>query len=179
MGDRDRSAKEEQFAARLDPALIDKWGDPTQHPETQLSKEQIDQLLQAGREVFISHLTKDGTPMVTVHFYCFLDAEIWSTTVRGRAKEKAYRRHPRCALCISSTGLRLPFSGGLTLKARAQIVEDRPIIERVCREHARRYYQSERAQEMFFRAMWTPNRLALHFTVDKIISWANVGTRRD
>lgn len=179
MTAREQTYIEEQLLRRIDPALVDQWGDPNKHPETQLSKEQIDQLLQAGREMFITHLTKNGWPMVTVHLYCFLDGGMWSTTVRGRVKETAYRRDARCSLCISSSGLRVPFGGGVTIKARAHIVEDREIAERVSRAHARRYYSSESTQEIFFRTMNTPNRLALRFDIEKIISWANIGVRRE
>ncbi len=177
--DAHRAYIEERLVSMIDPSLVDQWGDPNKHPETQLSQAQIDQLLQAGREMFIAHLTKDGFPIVTVHVYCFLDGEMWSTSVKGRVKEKALRRDPRCSICISSTGLRLPFGGAICIKAHGEVVDDRAIVERVCREHARRYYSSERAQELFFRTLFTPNRVGLRFTIQKIISWANIGVRRE
>lgn len=170
---------EEQIVSRIDPSLVDQWGDPNKHPETQLSPHAIDQLLHAGREMFIAHLTKDGFPIVTVHVYCFVEGELWSTTVKGRVKEKALRRDPRCSICISSTGLHLPFGGAISIKAHARLVEDREVVERVCREHGRRYYTSATAQELFFRTMFTPNRVALQFDIQKIISWANIGVRRE
>jgi general stress protein 26 len=179
MADREQSYIEEQLLSLIDPKLVDQWGDPNKHPETQLSQEHITQLLEAGREMFISHLTKDSFPMVTVHVYCFMDGDMWSTSVKGRVKAAAYQRDPRCALCISSSGLNVPFGGGLTIKARGEVVEDRAIVERVCREHARRYYSSPRAQELFFGTLFTPNRVALRFHIDKVVSWANIGIRRD
>ncbi len=48
-----------------------------------------------------------------------------------------------------------------------------------CREHAKRYYTSPKGQELFFATLFTPNRVALRFRIQKIISWANVGVRRD
>ncbi|MFQ5666515.1 MAG: hypothetical protein ACE5I7_08790 [Candidatus Binatia bacterium] len=177
MGDKEAYIAQERLR-RIDPNLVDTWGDPSKHPETQLSKTQIDQLIQAGREMFISHLTKDGFPIVTVHLYCLLDGEMWSTSVKGRAKEKAYRRDPRCALCISSSGLKLPFGGGICIKARPQIVEERACVERVCRAHSQRYYAKEEGQELLFKLLYTPNRVAIRFQILKIISWANVGVRR-
>ncbi|MBI4517608.1 MAG: pyridoxamine 5'-phosphate oxidase family protein [Deltaproteobacteria bacterium] len=179
MAEAKQSYIQEQMLSLIDPKLVDQWGDPNKHPETQLSQEQVDQLLAAGREMFISHLTRDGFPMVTVHVYCFIDGQLWSTTVKGRVKAAAYQRDPRCALCISSSGLKLPFGGALTIKARATVIEERALVERVCREHARRYYSGERAQELFFGTLFTPNRVALRFDIDKIISWANIGVRRD
>lgn len=175
----DRSFIEEQMLKLIDPNLVDKWGDPNKHPETQLTQQRIDQLINAGREVFISHLTKDGFPMVTIHVYCLLDGQIWSTSVKGRVKERAFRRDPRTTLCLSSTGLHVPFGGGISIKAHAEVVEERSIVERVCIEHGKRYYSSPKGQELFSKTLLTPNRVALKFDVLKIISWANIGIRRD
>ncbi len=174
----DQSYIQEKALRRIDPALVDQFGDPNKHPECQLSREQIDQVLQAGREMFIAHLAKDGFPIVTVHVYCLIDGEMWSTTVKGRVKAAAFRRDPRCSICISSTGLNVPFGGGISIKAHAEIVEDRAMIERVCHEQAIRYYSSPTAQDLFFRSLFTPNRIALRFHFQKVISWANIGMRR-
>jgi len=167
-----------QRLGALDPALVDQWGDPRKHPETQLSTEEIEALVRAGREMFISHLTSDGFPIVTVHLYCLRDGEMWTTTVRGRAKERAYRRDPRCSLCLSTTGLKLPFGGGICIKARPEIVADRNIVEEVCAAHSKRYYSDPEAQEMMHRLLFTPNRLAIRFERLKVISWSNVGARQ-
>lgn len=170
---------EEQQLSRIDPDLVDQWGDPNRHPETQLSPQEQQQLLEAGREVFVTHLTREGFPMVTVHVYCLLDGVFWSTTVKGRVKASAFRRDPRSGLCLSSSGLDLPFGGGMTLKTRAEIVEDRAVVEQVCVEHGRRYYTSPKAQELFCKSLFTPNRVAIRFHVDKIVSWKNIGMRSD
>jgi general stress protein 26 len=170
---------EEQALASIDPSVVDKWGDPNKHPETQLSPAQQQALLHGGREVFISHLTKEGFPMVTVHVYVVLDGVIWSTSVKGRVKAAAYRRDPRCALCISTSGVQgLDFGGGMTIKARAEVIEDRAIVERICREHGKRYYTSPKAQELFTASLFTPNRVALRFHIDNIVSWKNIGMRQ-
>jgi len=177
MGEGQSYIKKEKLDT-IDPDVVDKWGDPTKHPETQLSQEQIDRLIGKGREMFISHLTKDGFPIVTIHLYCMLDGAMWSTTVRGRAKERAYRRDPRCAMCISTTGLKLGFGGGICIKAHAEVVEDCEIVERVCRGQSRRYYGEEQAQEMLFKLLFTPNRLAIRFEPLKTISWMNIGMKQ-
>ncbi len=176
MGD-EKSYIREGRLGTLDPALVDRWGDPRKHPETQLTAEQIERLIGAGREAFLSHLTRDGFPIVTVHLYCLLDGDMWTTTVRGRVKEKSYRRDPRCSICLSTTGLKLGFGGGLCIKAHAQVVEDRAVVERVCREHAQRYYGDEKAREAMFGLLFTPNRLAIRLDRLEVISWANVGAR--
>jgi general stress protein 26 len=177
MSTEDKEYLLEEALRRIDPDLVDKWGDPNRHPETQLSQRQVDQLLDACREVFITHLTKDGFPMVTVHVYVLIDGVIWSTTTKNRVKAKALKADPRCGLCFSTAGLNLPFSGGMTLKTRAEIVEDRAIVERVCTEHGKRYYSSKTAQDLFVRSLLTPNRVAIRFHVDRVVSWSNIGVR--
>ncbi len=166
---------EEKSLSLIDPSIVDKFGDPNNHPENQFTAEEIQMTLEAGREVFLTHLTKVGFPMVTVHVYCLLDGEMWSTTINGRVKSRAYKKDPRCGLCISSSGLSLPFAGAMTIKARAEIVEDPEIVKRVCEEHGRRYYTSPRAQELFTGSLMTPNRVAIKFHIDKVVSWKNIG----
>ena len=171
---------QEQQLKRIDPSLVDRYGDPNKHPENQLSPAEVDQVLEAGREMFIAHLgPKDGFPIVTVHIYCRIDGVLWSTSVKGRVKAAALKKDPRCSLCISTSGLGLPFGGGITLKVRAQVMDDRTTVERVCREHAKRYYPAKATQDLFFATLFTPNRVALRFDVEKVISWANIGVRKD
>ena len=80
----DKPYLEEELLSSIDPSLVDKWGDPNKHPETQLPPAEQRALLDAGREMFLSHHTRDGFPMVTVHVYCFIDGVLWSTSVKGR-----------------------------------------------------------------------------------------------
>lgn len=175
MSEDDRTYLEVKQLSLVDPSIVDRYGDPNRHPENQLSAEEVQMLLQAGREMFLTHLTKVGFPMVTVHVYVLIDGEIWSTTINGRVKSRAYLVDPRCGLCISGSGLDLPFAGAMTIKARAEIIEDRDIVKRVCEEHGRRYYSSPEGQRLFTRSLFTPNRVAIRFHVDKVVSWKNIG----
>ncbi len=175
MSKEDQYYIEEQTLSLIDPSIVDKYGDPNKHPENQFTDDEVQQVLEAGREVFLTHLTKVGFPMVTVHVYCLLDGEMWSTTIKGRVKSRAYKKDPRCGLCISTAGLNLPFAGAMTIKARAEIVEDPEIVKRVSVEHGKRYYTSPKAQELFTRSLMTPNRVAIRFHIDKVVSWKNIG----
>jgi len=171
----DKAYLEESLLSSIDPAVVDKWGDPNKHPETQLSTAEVQTLFTAAREMFLSHHTRDGFPMVTVHVFCFLDGVLWSTSVKGRVKARALQDDPRCGICISSAGLELPFAGAMSLRTRVEVIDDRATVEQVCREHGRRYYQTPRGQELFFGSLFTPNRVALRFTIDKVVSWKNIG----
>jgi general stress protein 26 len=177
MADQNDYWIEEQALSQIDPDLVDKWGDPNKHPETQLTQEEQRSLLEAGREMFLTHLTKDGFPMVTVHVYVVRDGELWSTSVKGRVKVKALQTDPRCGVCISSSGLTLPFGGAMTMKTRVEIIEDRACVEEICRLHGERYYASPKARELFTRSLFTPNRVAMRFHIDRVVSWKNVGAR--
>jgi len=168
----------EQALEQIDPDLVDKWGDPNNHPETQFSPEEQQALLEAGREMFLTHLTREGFPMVTVHVYVLRDGTLWSTSVRRRVKYGALKRDPRCGVCISTAGLGLPFGGAMTLKTRVEFVEDPATVEEICRLHGERYYEGARARELFVRSLLTPNRVAMKFHIDRVVSWKNIGFKQ-
>lgn len=167
----------EKALEQIDPDLVDRWGDPNKHPETQLTADEQRALLEAGREMFLTHLTRDGFPMVTVHVYVLESGTLWSTSVKGRVKVAALTRDPRCGVCISTNGLGLAFGGAMTLKTRVEVVEDHATVEEICRLHGERYYETPRARELFVRSLLTPNRVALRFHIDHVVSWKNVGMR--
>lgn len=157
---------------KIRPDVVDRWGDPAKHPETAMSREAIDELLATAGELYLSHLTADGFPMVTVHFFCVLDGAVWTTTVRGRAKERAFRRDPRTCLCVSNGDLTLTQTAGLAIKARAQLFEDPAAVRRVCEAQAEKYFPGDPGRrEKFLTTLLTPNRLAIRFEPVKVVSW--------
>ena len=162
----------EDLLNKIRPDVVDRWGDPAKHPETSMTREGIEELLTTGGELYLSHLTTDGFPMVTVHFFVFLDGAVWTTTVRGRAKERAFRRDPRTCLCVSNGDLTLTKTAGLAIKAHAQVFEDPEVVRKICEAHAAKYFFSDAARrERFFESLFTPNRLAIRFEPIKIVSW--------
>ncbi len=134
--------------------------------------------MQEGKELYLSHLPKNGWPMVTVHLYCVIDGEIWTTSVKGRVKVDAFRRDDRTCLCISNGDLTMVKARAVSIKAHAQVIEDREVVEKVCRAKANRYFQSQEARQKGFEALFTPNRVAIRFVPEKIISW-DVGRLTD
>lgn len=162
----------EDLLNKIRPDVVDRWGDPAKHPETAMSREGIEELLSTGGELYLSHLTADGFPMVTVHFFVFLDGAVWTTTVRGRAKERAFRRDPRTCLCVSNGDLTMTKTAGMAIKANAQIFEDRDTVRRICEAHAAKYFGSEPdRRDRFFTSLYTQNRLAIRFEPIKTVSW--------
>ena len=177
MEEERRAYMAEEWLKQVDPNEVDRW--TVKDPSTQMTPEQVDEILEAGKEIYISHLTSDGFPMITVHAYCRIDGQLWSSSVEGRVKVAAFRRDPRCGLCLSTMGLDVSVSGAVSLRTRAEVIEDRAVVERVCRAHAERYHpDNERARELFFESLLTPKRVALRFHIDKIVSWTNIGKRK-
>ncbi|MBI4514286.1 MAG: pyridoxamine 5'-phosphate oxidase family protein [Deltaproteobacteria bacterium] len=157
---------------KIRPEVVDRWGDPAKHPETTMTAAAIAELLATAGELYLSHHTSDDFPMVTVHFFCVLDGVVWTTTVRGRAKEKAFRRDPRTCLCVSNGDLTMSKTAGVAIKARAQLVEDRDAVRRVCQAQVEKYFPGDRKrQQTFMAALDTPNRVAVRFEPIKVISW--------
>ncbi len=157
---------------KIRPEVVDRWGDPAKHPETSMTPEAIAALLSTAGELYLSHHTTDGFPMVTVHFFCLLDGVIWTTTVRGRAKERAFRRDPRTCLCVSNGDLTMSKTAGVAIKAHAHLVEDRGMVRRVCEAHVQKYFPDDpKRRETFLAALCTPNRLGIRFEPIKIVSW--------
>ncbi len=162
--------QQKEVFADLSPQRVDIWN-PATAVETALTPEEVHELLEEGKELYLSHLPKNGWPMVTVHLYCLLDGEIWTTSVKGRVKVDAFRRDDRTCLCISNGDLTMTRARAVSIKARAHVIEDREVVEKVCRAKAHRYFQSQEARQKGFEALFTPHRVAIRFVPEKIISW--------
>lgn len=172
------AAEEKEIIADLAPERVNTWN-PATAAETALSPEEVAQLLEEGRELYLSHLPKNGWPMVTVHIYCMIDGEIWTTSVEGRVKVNAFRRDDRTCLCVSNGDLTMTKARAVSIKAHAQVIEDRDIVAKVCRAKADRYFQSQEARQKGFESLFTPNRVAIRFVPEKTISWdvSRIGSR--
>ncbi len=162
--------KKQDQVADLPPARVDTWN-PAKAPDTALSDDEVRELLEESGELFLSHHPKNGWPMVTVHLYCLIDGEIWTTSVKGRVKVDAFKRDDRTCLCVSNGDLTMTKARAVSIKARAEVIEDREIVAKVCRAKAERYYKTAEDQQKGFETLYTPNRVAIRFVPEKIISW--------
>lgn len=89
-----------------------------------LSEEEIDELLGTAAECTFCWSTKDGHPMGVIMGHVWKDGRLWTTATSQRARIKAIRRDPRCAVIVTSTGTNLPPARTATLKGRCVIHED-------------------------------------------------------
>lgn len=90
----------------------------------QLNEEERDALLRAQTECTFCWTTKDGAPMGVIMGYVWRDGRVWTTATSQRARIKAIRRDPRCAVVVTSTGVPQPPARTVTLKGRCVIHED-------------------------------------------------------
>lgn len=170
---------EGKTAANIPGDAVDAWKQTHKQPELWMSQEDIDNLLRTGKVLYITHLTKEGWPMVTPMFYCMLGDDIYTTTVKGRTKEIAYRRDNRMSAAVSREDLTLANEQALTVKARAEIIEDPDMVAKVCRGYVNKYWSEFSAgdQEAYFRTLYTKDRVAIRIIPEKIVSW-DVGKMR-
>ena len=138
-----------------------------------MSPEDIKDLLRHGKVLYLTHLTREGWPMVTPMFYCMIGEELYTSTVRGRVKEIAYRRDNRMSASLSREDTTLATEQALTIKGRAQILEDEDAVRRVCQGYVDKYWGgfSKREQERYFQTLYTKDRLAIKLIPEKIMSW--------
>lgn len=167
----DKDASE--VAADIPGDTVDAWKQTHNQPQLWMSQEDIDSLLRTGKVLYITHLTKEGWPMVTPMFYCMLGKEIYTTTVKGRTKEIAYRRDNRMSASLSREDLTLANEQALTIKARAEIIENRDLVAKACRGYVEKYWSqfSPAEQEAYFQTLYTKDRVAIRIVPQKIISW--------
>jgi nitroimidazol reductase NimA-like FMN-containing flavoprotein (pyridoxamine 5'-phosphate oxidase superfamily) len=159
-------------AAQLKGETIDSWKNHIP-PEHQMPQEDVQDLLRNGKVMYLTHLTKDGWPMVTPMFYCMLGDEIYTSTVKGRVKEKAYRRDNRISASLSREDLTLVNEQALTIKGRAEIIEDREIVRKVVQGYVDKYWSvfPKDVQERYFNTLYTKDRVAVRIVPEKIITW--------
>ncbi len=164
---------EEIPAADISGEDVNNWKQTHKQSELWMSREDIDDLLRTGKVLFVTHLTKDGWPMVTPMFYCMLGNEIYTSTIKGRSKEIAYRRDNRMSASVCRQDLTFVREQGLTIKGRAEIDEDRELTARVCRGYVDKYWNEfpKDIQEKYFQLLYTKDRVAVRIVPDKIISW--------
>ena len=160
-------------AADIPGDRVDSWKKTHEQKELWMTQEDIDDLIRHGNVLYISHVTKDGWSIVTPMFYCMLGKDIYTSTVKGRSKEIAYRRDNRMSASVSREDLSLAKEQGLTIKARAHIVEDKETVSKVCQGYVDKYWNmfTPAEQEKYFETLYTKDRVAIKINPVKIISW--------
>lgn len=106
----------------------------------------------------LATINRDGSPQLTVMWYDLVDDTIVLNTTRGLVKERNLRRDPRVAICVED-GMRY-----VTLRGRAEIIEDRATQEaEVARMAAR--YNGPRRGATHWQTIAHQERLGIHVRV--------------
>ena len=160
-------------AADISGQTVDAWKKVAEQSEWWMSQADIQDLLRNGKVLYLTHLTKEGWPMVTPMFYCMLGDDLYTTTVKGRIKEIAYRRDNRMSASLSREDISLTTEQALTIKGRAEIVEDDAIVRRAVQGYVDKYWSgfSKQEQDRYFNTLYTKDRVAIRLVAEKIISW--------
>ena len=138
------------------------------------SDEQIDELLTRAPECVLMWGTKDHWPVGVVHAYVWAKGKIWITFAAHRHRTSAIRRDPRVSVCVSgrtSDDPECPL-GALTVKGRAEFIEDRPTVEWFYRALADKGNPTDKAAaDAFYDLLDSPLRAVIAITPEKWISF--------
>jgi nitroimidazol reductase NimA-like FMN-containing flavoprotein (pyridoxamine 5'-phosphate oxidase superfamily) len=69
-------------------------------------------------------VNREGWPVGVIMSYVYRDGRFWCTAARHRKRVRAIEREPRVAVCVTSTGTRLPRNKTVTYKGLATVHDD-------------------------------------------------------
>jgi nitroimidazol reductase NimA-like FMN-containing flavoprotein (pyridoxamine 5'-phosphate oxidase superfamily) len=169
----EKQAAKKDTPLDMNPDRVEQWR-AEKNAESFMSAEEIDDLLRHGNVLYITHTLKDGWPLVTPMLYCVLGKDVYTTTVKGRIKEVAYRRDNRMSASVSREDTTMTNEQAVTIKGRAEIIEDREFVRKVVQGYVDKYWAPKfppDVQKKYFEALYTKNRVAIKIVPEKIISW--------
>lgn len=82
------------------------------------------ELLRTQTECTIMWPTRDGHPIGVIMSYVWSEGSFWLTSAENRARVKAWRRDPRVAVALTSTGSALAPGKGITYKGIVVLHDD-------------------------------------------------------
>ena len=138
------------------------------------SDEQIDELMTKAPECVLMWGTKDGWPVGVVHSFVWHGGKVWLTFAAHRHRASAIRRDPRVSVTVSGRTSDDPTCplGAVTLKGRAQFIEDDDTIKWFYRALAKKVSPDDKAgEDDFYALLDSPLRLVLAITPEKWISF--------
>ena len=138
------------------------------------SDEQIDELMTKAPECVLMWGTKDGWPVGVVHSFVWHDGKVWLTFAAHRHRASAIRRDPRVSVTVSGRTSDDPTCplGAVTLKGRAEFIEDEDQIKWFYRALAKKVSPDDKAgEDDFYALLDSPLRLVLAITPEKWISF--------
>lgn len=123
--------------------------------------EDVRAFLEQPRYCVLATIYRDGSPQLTVMWYDLVDDLVVLNTTRGLVKERNLRRDPRVSICVED-GMRY-----VTLRGRAELIEDRAVQEAEVTRMATRYNGPRRAAA-HWRGIAHQDRLGIHVHVERL-----------
>jgi PPOX class probable F420-dependent enzyme len=120
------------------------------------------EFLREPRMCVMATINRDGAPQLTVMWYDLSEDQqfVVLNTIRGLVKERNLRRDPRMAVCVED---RLRY---VTLRGRAEIVEDRVQQEAEVTRMALRYRGPAGANH--WASIAQQDRLGIHMRIEHV-----------
>jgi len=129
-----------------------------------LITDEVRAFLEGPRFAVMGTINTSGMPQLTVMWYALApDGDVVIlNSVRGLVKERNLRRDPRMSLCIED-GMRY-----VTLKGRAELVEDRAQQEREVNELIAPRYIGQRLGSRRWEVIKNSDRVGIRMRVEKV-----------
>ncbi len=155
---------------------VDNYDDVTMYG---LSPEAQEALLLKQHELTFIWTTRDGHGMGVTMSYIWRRGRIWCTATEQRARIKALRRDPRCAVVISTTGNGADeVSQSITFKGRAILHQDQETKDWFYPDFARQANIPAPTPEAFISFLDTPARVIIEVVPEMAITFDG-GSMRD
>jgi PPOX class probable F420-dependent enzyme len=123
--------------------------------------EEVRAFLEQPRLCVLATIYPDGSPQLTVMWYDLVDDIVVLNTTRGLIKEKNLRRDPRVAICVEDGGQYV------TLRGRAELIEDRALQEAEVERMATRY-NGPRRGATHWQTIAHQDRISIHVHVERL-----------
>jgi PPOX class probable F420-dependent enzyme len=117
--------------------------------------------LEQPRYCVLATIHHDGSPQLTVMWYDLVGDIVVLNTTRGLVKERNLRRDPRVAVCVED-GMRY-----VTLRGRAELIEDRAAQEAEVTRMATRY-NGPRRGATHWQGIAHQDRLGIHVHIQRL-----------
>lgn len=89
---------------------------------TVMTREQIDEFLQASRHAILATNRRDGAPQISSVWYLYDDGKIYVSVFAGSAKHHNLKRDPRISICVDGGH---PDGRAVTIYGTAELMQNR------------------------------------------------------
>jgi len=139
--------------------------------QIRMTDDEVREFLEAGKSLQLATLGPDGFPHLVAMWYGLVDGKIVLESFGKSQKVLNMRRDP-CVAAMVEAGTSYNELRGVSIRARAEVVDDPERLDRVMREVLGRNHP-EMDEEALTRAVeiTSKKRVAIVLTPSRVISW--------